>query len=73
METGEIFEAVEEHLTQADGTLTFIQVIKAPVLNAKREVIGVQGIIWDVTGENEKKKISNGRGLFLIKSWRTFR
>ena len=46
---GETFEAIEEHLTRTDGTKTYIQIVKAPIFNSRREVTGVQGIIWDVT------------------------
>src|SRR5262249_18095595 len=56
METREVFETIEEHLTRSDGTRTFIQAIKAPVVNAKNEVIGVQGILWDVTGRKRAEE-----------------
>jgi PAS domain S-box-containing protein len=46
--TGEIFRGIEEHVSQ-DGKLTYIEVLKAPVLDAKGRPQGVQGIFWDVT------------------------
>ncbi|MCI0534850.1 MAG: PAS domain S-box protein [Verrucomicrobiales bacterium] len=56
LQTREVFETIEEHLTRKDGTRTFVQVIKAPVLNAKGEVIGVQGTIWDVTERRREEE-----------------
>jgi PAS domain S-box-containing protein len=52
METGKVFEAVEEHRLP-DGTKIYVQVIKTPIFNNTGEVIGTQGVFWDVT---EKKR-----------------
>jgi PAS domain S-box-containing protein len=48
METGAPFEGVEEH-SAPGGERRIIQVWKAPVHNARAEVIGTQGMSWDVT------------------------
>ncbi len=48
VETGKTFEAVEEHRTP-DGRTMFVEVAKTPVHDSKGEVVGVQGIFWDVT------------------------
>jgi PAS domain S-box-containing protein len=48
METGTPFEAVEEHHLP-DGTNIFVQVVKTPVYDAQGEIVGIQGIFWDVT------------------------
>ena len=48
MRSKEILEDVEEHF-RPDGKRIFVQVIKAPVFDARGRVVGVQGIFWDVT------------------------
>ena len=48
VETGKTFEAVEEHRTP-DGRTVFVEVVKTPVRDSKGEVVGVQGVFWDVT------------------------
>lgn len=50
MATGHVFNDVES--TQLpSGTHSYMQVRKAPLLDDTGEVIGVQGIFWDVTEE----------------------
>jgi PAS domain S-box-containing protein len=44
----EVLEDVEEHI-RANGELLYVQVLKAPVLDAQGDVVGVQGMFWDVT------------------------
>jgi signal transduction histidine kinase len=48
MQTRQTFEAVEEHRLPT-GERRFVHVLKAPVTNARSEVIGVQIVFWDVT------------------------
>ncbi|MBI3877481.1 MAG: response regulator, partial [Verrucomicrobia bacterium] len=48
IETRQPYEAVEEHQSPDHGRI-FVQVIKAPLCDAKGNVIGIQGIFWDVT------------------------
>ncbi len=48
IETGELFETVEEHIGN-DGDNTYVSVLKVPLRDSNREVIGMQGIFWDVT------------------------
>jgi sigma-B regulation protein RsbU (phosphoserine phosphatase) len=48
METREIFEAIEEH-QKPEGERTYVRVLKAPVFDARGEVIGMQAIFWDIT------------------------
>jgi len=48
VETARAFEAVEEFIT-AQGQTIHVQVIKTPLYDTHRRVIGVQGIFWDVT------------------------
>ena len=47
-ETGAVLEDVEEH-KDPEGAKTYVQVIKAPLYDARGQVIGVQGVYWDVT------------------------
>jgi two-component system, sensor histidine kinase and response regulator len=48
VETKQIFETTEE-FQSGDGKKRYIQVFKAPVLNAEGNVVGTQGMSWDVT------------------------
>ncbi len=49
METGEIFDVVESHKSPTSDEMMYVEVMKTPVRDARGEVIGVQGIFWDVT------------------------
>jgi PAS domain S-box-containing protein len=51
LETGELFEATEENLTQ-DGERHYVHVLKTPILDRAGARIGIQGIFWDVTLEH---------------------
>ena len=53
METGAPFETVEEHRTPDRGKI-YVQVIKTPMYDALGNVLGVQGMFWDVT---ERRKM----------------
>jgi two-component system, sensor histidine kinase and response regulator len=53
MEARKVFETVEEHQSPDRGPI-FVQVVKTPLYDADGNVIGVQGIFWDVT---ERKKM----------------
>ncbi len=46
--TGKIFQGIEEHMTPG-GQQSYIEVLKAPVMDAEGKPVGVQGIFWDVT------------------------
>jgi two-component system, sensor histidine kinase and response regulator len=48
MESGQIFEAIEEHIGP-DGDPSYVSVLKVPLHDSNQEVIGMQGIFWDVT------------------------
>ena len=48
IETGEIIEEVEEQLG-SDGGKRYFRTLKAPLRDSRQEVIGMQGIYWDIT------------------------
>ena len=48
MESGQTLEDIEE-FNAPDGSLVFVDVMKAPVREQDGSVAGVQGIFWDVT------------------------
>ena len=48
IETGQVFEDYEEH-TPIDGEPTYVQTRKMPMRNARGEIVGVQGWLFDVT------------------------
>ena len=50
LEGGEAFETTEAHVTP-DGQTHWVHVIKAPILDATGQTVGLQGIFWDVTHE----------------------
>lgn len=50
MRTGKSLDTIEEHYLP-DGKRLYVHVVKTPVYNAEKEIIGVQGIFWDVTQE----------------------
>jgi len=51
-QSGEVLEDVEEH-QKPDGTSIFVHVLKAPVRDSQGNVIGVQGMFWDVTDRKQ--------------------
>ena len=53
MEAQSTLETIEDHLTPDRGKI-FVQVVKNPLYDADGNVIGVQGIFWDVT---ERRKM----------------
>src|SRR5262245_24280513 len=52
LETGLLFEEVEEY-HRPNGERYYIQMWKTPVFNARGEVIGTQGLFWDVTEQRK--------------------
>ena len=47
-ETGAVLEDIEEH-KDPEGSKTYVRVLKAPLYDARGQVIGVQAAYWDVT------------------------
>jgi PAS domain S-box-containing protein len=50
MQSGETLDTIEGHQTP-DGRYLYVHVVKTPVRDADNQVVGVQGIFWDVTSE----------------------
>lgn len=48
IQSGVVLEDVENHVTP-DGKRLHVQVLKAPVRDAAGEIVGIQGMFWDVT------------------------
>lgn len=66
IETGQVFEDIEEH-QKPDGETIYVQVFKTPVRNSRGEVIGTQGLFWDVT-ERKRAEDAVAREKYLIDS-----
>jgi two-component system, sensor histidine kinase and response regulator len=66
VESREIFEDIESH-AGADGSTLYVHVLKAPVYDAADNVIGIQGIFWDVTDRHEAEAALE-RERFLLTS-----
>lgn len=47
--TGQILDLVEEHQSPKGGERIYVHVVKAPIRDAKGEIIGTQIIFWDET------------------------
>lgn len=48
MTTGQIFDTVEENV-KPNGEKIYVHVVKTPIYDAHRNIIGIQGIFWDIT------------------------
>jgi sigma-B regulation protein RsbU (phosphoserine phosphatase) len=46
--SGEVFENTEQH-RQPNGDQRYVAVVKTPVYDAQKRIIGTQGMFWDVT------------------------
>ena len=60
------FEGTESHVTR-EGELRYVHVLKTPVHDADGNVIGVQGIFWDVTARTVAEQAFE-RERFLLNS-----
>src|SRR5262249_22684910 len=46
--TGALLEDIEQYSTPGGGSI-WVQILKAPVRDSREEIIGIQGMFWDVT------------------------
>jgi two-component system, sensor histidine kinase and response regulator len=70
IETGEVFEDVEVY-RNSQGEKRYVQVLKAPARDARGDIVGVQGMFWDVTERvllEEERKRSDARFRRLVES-----
>ena len=70
LERGEALELIEDHL-MPDGKIIYVQVFKAPIRNARNEIIGLQGMFWDVTDRfraEQSQKEADARFRSLVNS-----
>ena len=68
--TGESLEDIEEYVKPGGGKL-WIQVLKAPVYDAQGQIVGAQGMFWDVTERmlaDEAVRKSDARFRKLVES-----
>jgi PAS domain S-box-containing protein len=70
-DTGESLEDVEAYFKPDTGEKLYVQVLKAPVRDARGEIVGVQGMFWDVTERmraDEAARLSDARFRKLLQS-----
>jgi phosphoserine phosphatase RsbU/P len=48
LESGQAFETIEEHIPPS-GEKLYVNVSKTPLYNSNGQIIGLQGIFWDIT------------------------
>jgi|GEM_PF-4338757 len=61
-----IFRDIELHFFKEKDAVKYVEVVKMPLMDAKGDVEGIQGIYWDVT-EFKSKEISKNRLLSKLK------
>jgi PAS domain S-box-containing protein len=69
-QSGEVLEDIEEHVKN-DGDRLYVQVLKAPARDAKGQIVGVQGMFWDVTSRviaEEARRLSDAKFRRLVES-----
>lgn len=49
IQTGKLYETVEEHQPPGSTEKLYVQVVKTPLYDAAGSVLGLQGIFWDIT------------------------
>ena len=55
VETGQRFETIEEHQS-GDLEQNYVHVAKTPIYDGRGQVVGIQGIFWDVTEQRKTEK-----------------
>src|SRR5258708_2344279 len=56
MESRRMLETVEQN-QMSGGEMTFVQVVKTPLYDAKGKVIGLQGIFWDISERKRAEEL----------------
>lgn len=66
VETREVLEAVEEH-QDPEGERKYIQVVKAPLVDSRGNVIGVECLYWDITvGKQAEAELARTAAEFAV-------
>jgi len=56
LETGQMFQAVEEFQPPGGGKKIFTQTVKTPLFESNGRIIGLQGIFWDITPQRQTEE-----------------
>jgi len=64
LETGEVLDVVEEHVTPRGETL-YVQVMKSPLRMHDGSIFGLQGIFWDVTERQRAERLLKEQNITL--------
>jgi|GEM_PF-15459 len=56
LRTGETLDIVERHQAPEMDTPIYVQVVKTPIRNADGQIVGTQGIFWDVTERQRREE-----------------
>ena len=70
LQSGEVLEDVEEHVT-SEGERLYVHVLKAPARDARGEIVGVQGMFWEVTSRvvaEEAQRLGDAKFRRLVES-----
>ena len=67
IETGKAFETVEENQPPG-GEKLYVNVVKTPLYDASRRIIGLQGIFWDITAKRRAEEALQKANLELALS-----
>jgi sigma-B regulation protein RsbU (phosphoserine phosphatase) len=63
IQTGKSFNTVEEHQPPGKGKM-YVQVVKTPLISPNGDIVGLQGIFWDITEQRlAEEKIRRVNGL----------
>jgi len=65
--TGQTYEIVEEHQPHGQEK-TYVQVVKTPLYNADGEIVGLQGIFWDITEQRMAEERIRSANAELVRS-----
>jgi PAS domain S-box-containing protein len=55
METGQVLDQEKKHVGP-DGRESFVHIIKSALRDAQGQIIGVQGVFWDITGRKRAEE-----------------
>src|SRR6266699_3312769 len=55
-ETGKPYQTIEEHQPPGSAGKIYVQVVKTPLYDAAGNILGLQGIFWDITQQREAEE-----------------